>query len=239
MPSERVYEVDFSGGNLSPSLDARGWGDMRIGRSGPGVGSSAADPQGLKLSVIFDDQPAAIGVYAVLPEGNLPLASRLTTSVEFDRPEGLPGTSGSDRPEPWAVVLQVKFGDEEFVPNEPSVNVTCQFRPVGTRLNTPGHLQGDQAATLIAPLDYASLFPGVFTLEHHFCGVNAADRHSVGFGALTIGPPIRKSDVRVYSNEGLSGEEQDSIGALGVMITNIPQIGEIRVRLRRFTVSVW
>lgn len=237
MPSKPVYEIDFRQGNLLPSLDARGWGDMRIGRSGPGVGASAADPQGLTLSLSFDGEPAAIGVYAVLPEGNLPLASRLTTVVEFDRPEGLP--SGSDRPEPWAVVLQVKFGDENFVQNEPSVNVTCQFRPNGTRLNTPGGLQGDQAATLIAPLDYAALSPGVFTLKHHFCGVNAAGNHSVGFGALTVGPPIHESDMRAYSNEGLSGGQQDWIGALGVTITNIPRVGEIRVRLRSFSVSVW
>lgn len=239
MPSQRVYEVDFRQGNLSPSLDANGWGDMRIGRSGPGVGSSAADPQGLNLSLSFDGEPAAIGLYAVLPEGNLPLARRLTTSVEFDRPEGRPAASGSDRPETWAVALQVKFGDEDFVQNEPSVNVTCQFRTDGTRLNTPRNLQGDQPATLITPLDYATLSPGIFTLEHHFCGVNAAGGHSVGFGALTIGPPIRMSDVRACSNAGLSGEDQDWIGALGVTITNIPGTGEIRVRIRSFAVSVW
>jgi hypothetical protein len=237
MPSKPIYKVDFRQGNLSPSLDARGWGDMRIGRSAPADGASAADPQGLKLSLSFDGDPAAIGVYAVLPEANLMLAGRLTTAVEFDGPEGLP--SGSDRPEPWAVALQVKFGNEDFVPNEPSVNVTCQFRPDGTRLNTPAGLQGDQAATLITPLDYAALSPGVFTLEHHFCGVNAAGKHSVGFGALTVGPPIRESDVRAYSNAGLSGGEQDWIGALGVTITNIPRVGEIRVRLRSFSVSVW
>lgn len=239
MPSKTIYQVDFRGGNLSPTLDARGWGDMRTGGSAAGVGSSSADPQGLKLSLSFDGEPAAIGVYAVLPEGNLPLASRLTTAVEFDQPEGLAVPSESDRPEPWAVALQVKFGDEAFVVNEPSVNVTCQFRPNGTRLNTPMNLQGDQAATLVAPLDYPSLSPGRFTLEHHFCGVNAAGGHSVGFGALSIGPPIRASDVRACSNEGLSGGEQDWIGSLGVTITNIPQTGEIRVRLRSFSVSVW
>jgi hypothetical protein len=237
MPSKPIYKVDFRQGNLSPTLDARGWGDMRIGRSAPGDGAYAADPQGLKLSLSFNGDPAAIGVYAVLPEANLLLAGRLTTAVEFDRPEGLP--SGSDRPEPWAVALQVKFGNEDFDQNEPSVNVTCQFRPDGTRLNTPGGLQGDQAATLITPLDYAALSPGVFTLDHHICGVNAAGKHSVGFGALTVGPPIRESDVRAYSNAGLSGGTQDWISALGVTITNIPRVGEIRVRLRSFSVSVW
>ncbi len=240
MPSERVYAVDFRGGNLTPDPDANGWGDMRVGDSGAGVeASSSAHPQGLNLSVTAAGEPAAIGVHAVLPEGNLPLASRLLTVVEFDQPRGLKPESGSGQPEPWAVALNVKFGDESFVANEPMVPVTCQFRPNGVRLNTPRHLEGDQAAMLITPLDYDGLSPGRFTMEHHFCGVNAPGRYSVGFGTLDVGPPIRESDQRVYSNEGLSGGEQDWIGALGVTLVTLNGTGRIQVRLRSFAVSVW
>ena len=179
MPSERVYAVDFKGGNLTPSLDTKGWGDMRVG-----VGadtSSSADPQGLELAVTAAGAPIGIGAFPV----------------------------------------------------------TCQFRPNGTRLNTPAGLQGDQAAMLITPLDYGDLTPGRFTLEHHFCGVNAANRYAVGFGTLNVGPPIRKFDQRVYSNEGLSGGQQDWIGALGVILVTLNGAGEIGVRLRSFAVSLW
>jgi hypothetical protein len=237
MPSERVYAVDFKGGNLTPSLDTNGWGAMRVG-VGPNT-SSSADPQGLRLEVTADGTPGGIGVHAVLDEADLPLATRLTLQVEFDQPRGDPPASGTGSPEPWAVALSVKFGDEDFVVTEPMVPVTCQFRPNGTRLNTPGGLEGDQAAMLITPLDYAALSPGRFTLEHHFCGVNAVNRYAVGFGALSVGPPIREYDQRVYSNQGLSGGQQDWIGALGVVLVTLNGTGTIRVRLRGFAVSVW
>ncbi|HSM37110.1 MAG TPA: hypothetical protein VK837_11980 [Longimicrobiales bacterium] len=239
MPSDRVYDVDFRDGNLTPSLDGMHWGDMRVG-SGAGIAaSSAADPQGLKLALAGTGSAAGIGVFAVLQEDVLPLASRLLMLVEFDQPAASPPTSGSGAPEPWAVALTVKFGDETFDAQAPMANVTFQFRPPGTRLNTPGHLEGDQPATLTAPMDYEKLAPARFQLEHHFCGVNAAGRYAVGVGTAVVGPPIRASDQRVYSQDGLSGGQQDWIGALGVTLATINGFGHMGVRLRRFSVSLW
>jgi hypothetical protein len=119
------------------------------------------------------------------------------------------------------------------------VPVTCQFNPNGTRLNTPGHLEGDQATFLVTPLDYSQLTPGRFLLEHYFCGINAPGRYSVGYGTLTLSPPLKKSDQRAYSNAGLSGGQQSWIGALGITLVTLTGTGKIMVRLRRFTIATW
>ena len=234
MPRTQVYSVDFSHGNLIPAPDTHGWGPMKQGDSGPAHNpASSPGPQGLTLSVTGDGGPAANGVYAVPGEGVLPLESRLLVRAEFDMPEA------EEESQVWAVALNLKFGSETFLVTEPMVTVTCQFRPNGVRLNTPGHLEGDQAAMLVTPLDYPTLSPGRFQLDHYFCGVNAAGRYSTGFGSLNIDPPIRKGDQRLYSSAGLSGGGQAWIGALGVTLVTLNLPGTMTARLRSFSVWMW
>ena len=242
MPSTQVYTVNFGQGNLTPSLDSNGWGAMKLGDSGPAANPTiAADPQGLTLAVTAAGTPAAIGAYIVLAPNALSLGSRLLTRVEFDRPDAQPTPGAAGVPEPWAVALNVKFGNESFIANEPMTTVTCQFNRQfnGVRLNTPGHQEGDQAAVLVSPLDYPQLSPGRFTLGHHFCGVKAAGRYSTGFGTLSIAPPIRLDDERLYSSVGLSGGQQTWIGALGVTVVTLNGVGRITARLRSFSVWTW
>lgn len=244
MPPVQVYTVDFGSGNLTPSLDPSGWGAMKLGNSGPsGNPTSTSDPQGLTLAVASPGSPgAANGVYVVPGEGVLPLESRLLLQVEFDRPNAIPPQPPAGGvPEPWALALNVKFGNEQFVVGEPMIPVTCQFNRQfnGTRLNTPGHLEGDQAAVLVSPLDYSQLSPGRFRLEHHFCGIKASRGYAIGYGTLSVGPPIRKDDQRVYSNAGLSGGQQTWIGALGITVVTLNGVGQIMARLRTFSVWTW
>lgn len=243
MPATHVYSVDFDGGNLAPSVDANSWGAMKIGHSGAGNNPvSAAEPQGLALSVTANGGPAAIGAYVVLPASKLSLDTRLLMQLEFDRPEGIaPAPPSTAVPEPWAVALNVKFGTENFIANEPMVPVTCQFNRQhnGVRLNTPGSQQADQAAVLAGPLIYSQFTPGRFVLEHHFCGKNAAGKQAVGFGTLSIGPPISSNDQRAYSHPGLSSGSQTWIGALGPTLVTLTGSGEIKVRLRNFAVWLW
>lgn len=237
MAAERVYSVDFKRGDLTPTLDTLGWGPMVVGDSGPAANPvSSGDPQGLTLSVTGAGGPAGIGVHVVFDEDELSLETRLVCRVEFERPQVVSGN-----PEPWAVALAVKFGDESFAGNEKLAAVTCQFRPTGVRLNTPQHLEGDQAVDVISmtPVNYGALTPGHFTLEHYFCGVNAAGRQAVGFGTLSIGAPIGEDDQRVYSNAQLSDGSQDWIGALGVTLATLTGNGRFSVRLRSFSVAMW
>lgn len=242
MPKVPVYAVDFGNGNLSPSLDTHGWGAMKLGDSGPGSDTSSTnDPQGIGLSLTAAGAFSGIGIFAVPGPGVLDLATRLLLEVQFDEPSATrPDPPAPGSPEPWAVALSVEFGDERVLDAEPVVGVTCQFRPNGVRLNTPGHLEApDQAGMLITPLDYAALTPGRFVLQHHFCGINAARGYTIGYGSLTIGPPIRKDDQRVYSNAGLSTGQQTWIGALGVALVTIQGAGRISVRVRSFSVWIW
>lgn len=243
MPSVQVYTVDFSGGNLAPSLDTNGWGAMKVGHSGPSNNpTSSAEPQGLALEVSANGGPAAIGAYVVLGPGVLGLETRLLMQLEFDRPEGVPPSPPSAGvPEPWAVALNVKFGNENFVAAEPMIPVTCQFNRQfnGVRLNTPGSQQTDPAAILVGPLNYSQLTPVRFFLEHYFCGKNAVGKHSIGYGMLSVGPPIKRNDQRAYSNTALSGGQQSWIGALGVTLVTLTGFGQIKVRLRNFTISTW
>jgi hypothetical protein len=242
MPSTQVYTVDFGHGNLAPSLDSNGWGAMKLGNSGSASNpTTSADPQGLTMGVTAAGTPAAIGAYIVLAPNVLNLQSRLLMRTEFDRPDAQQTAGAPGVPEPWAVALNVKFGDENFVANEPMTTVTCQFNRQfnGVRLNTPGHLEGDPAAVLVSPLNYPHLSPGRLTLAHYFCGRNAAGRYSTGFGTLSISPPIALSDERLYSSVGLSGGQQTWIGALGITVVTLNGVGRIAARLRNFTVWMW
>jgi hypothetical protein len=139
------------------------------------------------------------------------------------------------------------------------VHVTCQFNRQfdGVRLNTPTGLQTDQAGLLESPLDFDRyqggpvvlpdgtqkvVEPPIFTLEHSFCGRDAAaNKHVVGGGRLAIArtwlPEVR--DHRVYSSDALrrAGPPVSSVGALGVSLGTLKGVGTMRVRLRTF--SVW
>jgi hypothetical protein len=261
MPPVQVYAIDFSNGNLVPSIDTNGWGSMKQGNSGPNdKPESDGDARGLNLSVYRAPGSvlhAANGVHLVFGQGVLPLATRLLMQVEFDRPNAHPRyvqqpwtvapapiIPGPPTPEPWAVGLPVKFGNENEIANESLVAVTCQFnrQTNGVRLNTPFNEEKDQSPNLVSPLDYAANPPPVFLMEHSFCGIRAAEPtcgRSIGSGSLTIGPPGTKKDQRVYSNIHLSGGQQTWIGALGVILVTIQGTGQIMVRLRRFSISTW
>jgi hypothetical protein len=160
--------------------------------------------------------------------------------IEFDRPNAVPPPQpDTGTPEPWAVALNVKFGSENYVADEPLVAVTCQFngQPSGVRLNTPFNEEKDQSSNLMSPLNYAPTPPSVFLLEHSFCGIKAAGRYSISNGSLTIGPSAITKDQRVGSHKGLSGGQQTWIGALGVTLITRMGFGQIMVRLRRFSIS--
>jgi hypothetical protein len=268
MPPVLVYSVDFSNGNLTPSVDTRGWGVMKPGNSGPGdKPESYSDSEGLTLSVYRAPgtpagHDASNSVY-VLPGANvLPVATRLLLRSEFDRPwaqqtyvqlsptnNQTQGSNTTQAGSPWAVVLGLKFGTVSDTPADKRIPVTCQFNNVtmnGVRLNTPGHVQGDMSTPLESPLDYANYWPAnttnLFSLESAFCGLKAppppvGKGYSVGSGALSIG---NKSDQRVFSNEAFSGAgAQTSVDALGLTLVTQVGVGQIMIRLRSFSVSIW
>jgi hypothetical protein len=128
--------------------------------------------------------------------------------------------------------------------------VTCQFNNVaalhGIRLNAPGNLQGDPSIPLVSPFDYADFWPpnatNIFTLEQAYCGVKssappAANGYVVGSGALSIGD---QRDQRVFSNKDFSAAgAQTYIDALGITLVTQVGVGQIMVRLRSFSVSIW
>ena len=267
MPTVLVYSVDFSHGNLVPSLDTKGWGAMQIGNSGPAFyPEHFSDAHGLTLSIYrapttAPNQDASHTVY-VLPGPNvLPVATRLLLHAEFDRPWAQqnyaplsPVNHPSSQPNttpagsPWAVGVGAKFGGVNDAPSDKRISATCQFNAAvnGVRLNTPDNAQRDPATPLESPLDYSKFWPGsansVFTLEHTFCGVRSAAPpagigYSVGSGALEIG---QKNDERVFSNETFSAAgAQTWIDALGIGLATVTGVGQIMIRLRNFSVSIW
>ena len=268
MPPVLVYSVDFSNGNLVPSLHANGWGAMKRGNSGAASRpESFADSKGLNLGLYRDaatpaGQDATNTVYVVLGANVLPVASRLLLRTEFDQPWARPAyapltptnfqTQGSNTTtagSPWAIALNVKFGTENDAPTDRRITSTCQFNNTtgnGVRLNTPGHAQGDMSTPLDSPLDYANYWPAnatnLFSLESAFCGLKsspppAGNGYCVGNGAMTIG---NRRDQRVQSSVAFSGAgAQTWIGALGVALVTQQGVGQILIRLRTFSVSIW
>ena len=268
MPPVLIYAVDFSNGNLVPSLDTNGWGAMQLGSSGAGdKPEKFSDAKGLTLSVYrAPGTPAghdANHSVSVLPGTNVvPVATRLLMRTEFDRPWAqqnyVPLTPASNQPQgsnttqagsPWAVGIGPKFGGVNDVPSDKRIPVTCQFNNVtsnGVRLNSPGHLQGDMSTPLDSPLDYANYWPAnatnLFTLEQAYCGLKssappAGNGYAVGSGALTIGT---KRDQRPFSNPSFSAPgAQTWIDVLGITLVTQVGVGQIQIRLRSFSVSVW
>ena len=251
MPPIAVYRVDFAGGNLTPELDVHGWGPMVLSPPVAGI-DSQNEPGGLHLYYRreFHEPPGEHRVRVPVPREALPLPIRLFTRVSFESPKGIARFPAGVMAElePWAVALRVRFGSLVAVPGseDESAHVTCQFHPLGVRLNTPFSLQGDPAAILDGPLDYGKyqggwwLFPPTsFHLEHAFCGIPARvasqdQPHIVGSGSLSIGG---KQDHRVYSHGSYSGPtEEGFIKELSVVLTmTAASYGDISVRLRTFT----
>ena len=267
MPPVLVYTVDFSNGNLAPSLDTNGWGAMQIGSSGAAdKPEKYSDSKGLTLSIYrAPGAPAGHDVnhsVYVLPGANVvPVATRLLLRTEFDRPWAQQnyapltptnnqtlGSNTTQAGSPWAVALGPKFGALNDTSTDKRIVVTCQFNRTanGVRLNSPGHLQGDMSIPLDSPLDYSNYWPAnttnLFTLEQAYCGLKSAaapggNGYAVGCGALSIG---NKRDQRVFSNAGFSGAgAQTWIDALGITLVTQMGVGQIVVRLRTFAVLIW
>ena len=268
MPPVLIYSVDFSNGNLAPSLDTNGWGAMQLGSSGAGdKPEKYSDAKGLTLSVYrAPGTPAGHDVnhsVYVLPGANVvPVATRLLLRAEFDRPwaqenyvpltptnNQTQGSNTTQAGSPWAVAVGPKFGGLNDTPADKRIPVTSQFNNVtsnGVRLNTPGHVQGDMSTPLDSTLDYSNYWPAnttnLFTLEQAYCGLKSSappggKGYAVGCGALSIG---NRHDQRVFSNEGFSAAgAQTWIDALGITLVTQVGIGQIMVRLRSFSVSVW
>jgi hypothetical protein len=268
MPPVLVYTVDFSNGNLAPSLDANGWGSMQIGSSGAADKPEMFnDAKGLTLSVFrAPGTPAGHdanhSVY-VLPGANVvAVATRLLLRVEFDRPwaqqnyvplaptnHQTEGSNATTAGSPWAVGIGPKFGTVNDTPADKRVVVTCQFNKItsnGVRLNTPGHLQGDMSTPLDSPLDYANYWPAnatnLFTLEQAYCGLKSSAAPAGNGYAVGSGALTigNRHDQRAFSNPGFSAAgAQTYIDALGVTLVTQVGIGQIQVRLRSFAVSIW
>jgi hypothetical protein len=263
MPPVLIYSVDFSNGNLAPSLDANHWGAMQLGNSGPGDNPEKfSDSKGLTLSV-YRAPATPVGhdanhsVY-VLPGANvLPVATRLLLRAEFDSPWARPNyvalaptnyqTQGSNTNQagsPWAVGLGLKFGGVNDVATDKRIPVTCQFNNVtshGVRLNTPGHLQGDMSTPLVGPLDYADFWPpnatNIFTLEQLYCGFKSSAPpagNGYAVGSGALSIGNRK-DQRAFSNKDFSAAgAQTYVDALGITLVTQQGVGQIIVRLRSF-----
>ena len=268
MPPVLIYSVDFSNGNLAPSLDIKNWGAMQIGNSGAAdMPEKFGDSKGLTLSVFrAPGTPAGHdanhSVY-VLPGPNaLAVATRLLMRVEFDRPwaqlnyvaltptnHQTQDSNTTQAGSPWAVGIGPKFGTVNDTPADKRIPVTCQFNNAtsnGVRLNTPGHLQGDMSTPLDTPLDYANYWPAnptnLFTLEQAYCGLKSSAAPAGNGYAVGSGALTigNRHDQRVFSNPAFSGAgAQTFIDALGVTLVTQQGIGQIQVRLRSFAVSIW
>ena len=268
MPPVLIYSVDFSNGNLVPSLDTNSWGAMQLGTSGAGdKPEKYSDSKGLTLSIYrAPGTPAGHDVnhsVYVLPGANVvPVATRLLLRVEFDRPWAqqnyVPltptnnqtlGSNTTQAGSPWAVGIGPKFGAVNDTPGDKRIPVTCQFNNVtsnGVRLNSPGHLQGDMSTPLDSPLDYSNYWPAnttnLFTLEQTYCGLKSSP--PPGGNGYAVGSGAlsigNKKDQRVFSNAAFSGAgAQTYIDALGVTLVTQTGFGQIMVRLRSFAVSIW
>lgn len=221
MPPLEVYSINFANGSLQPSLDANGWQAMRFGGSSAGTLQTTFGNGGLYLSAErplgAKDRGVHNSVYVLPPvptetgasvPGMLSLASRLIMRVEFDLPDAVAAGPGV-KAEAWAVVLRLKFANnpleprERDVPDEPSINVTCQFNNNtngrnGVRLNDPDRAQDattNKAPDLDSPLSYSRYKPGCFglgratqfILSFAFSGIQAGP---VPTGTRKLGDPL-------------------------------------------------
>lgn len=185
----------------------------------------------------------------------------LPGSVEAGHPG--PSVGEVSVPEPWVVALSVSPASDLL--SDSMLVLTCQFnsRLNGVRLNTPrnaqgtGPLQTDTALCLETPLNYdiyqggymafpngtdGVVDPPIFSLEHSFCGWNAAaNKHTPGCGWLKIYRSWQPEaqDHRVFSSDAFTSSpgQVTAIGALGVSLVTLNGFGRMSVRLRTF--SIW
>jgi hypothetical protein len=292
MPFVETYSVDFSNGNLHPSVNVLGWPDMvwsqlratlddipelipdasgitlRMSRSAPTNGSLAANsvyvvpavPVQMRLFMrVTFDLPRAHGFLPTPQGARESLGEAAMPSPTEPQPDVLAVPRGIGHhvltvPEPWAVGLLVSGLDT--VPNDNTVNVTCQFHVKdtrsGVRINTPGALQADRPVYLDTPLDYSQYEggddyePALFTLEHSFCGAGVQTTgHTPGAGSLKIygySPDAgytERRDHRVYSSTALAlmSPLPTNIQALSATLASAGGEGQMDVRLRRL--SIW
>ena len=284
MPPVLVYDVDFTSGSLQPTVDSEEWGNMLFGGSTAGAYHDFVDG-GLLLTATRSnilEGGVSSAVYVVLPTPdpsppNLALsrASRLKLHVEFDLPHATPSdapppghmlarathgisTGLPKPPQPWAVSLRVKLGDETDVLGEALMNVTCQFHDTGVRLNDPSKAQdapSNKSLDLDSPLDYDSWGLTQFHLGFMYSGIQAGPApatphqrgddlgYAVGCGFLEMkpfdNPRFAKYDQRLFSSTQLSKSNQTWIGALGVGVGTVNFEGTMKARLKRFSVYEW
>jgi len=209
-------------------------------------------------------------VYVVLPPRKLPRETRFTLHVEFDSPTANPEGTTAAPALPWAVALRVKIdpGNATDLPTDHRIDVTCQFRQDGVKLNDPDKAEDDaknpynKTRDLLGPFHYADFQFGTaraqFSLDFVYCGTQAGPRptlqhhvgeklgYAVGCGLLDIqtvpnaSNPIATElgDRRVFSSTKLSTPDTASIGALGIGVGTVNYVGTMSARLKRFSVAM-
>ena len=266
MPPREVYSVDFTGSNMTP-VTTENWGPLVLGGSTNGFKSAVPTLRGLQLHMTRDTaQTAGVSntVFVVPPAGSFPIDSRFRMRVWFETPFAQPLPDAGAQPpqlENWAVTLTAKLqGSAVDLPTDTFFAVTCQFRRSGesngVRLNGVTELQADQTAYLDSPLNYHAYRAGClgfgrapqFLLEMNFCGKQSGpipngqqtDPPKLGYAVVSASLSIAdRTDHHVFSTDDLSTDSQTHIGALGVALATIGGVGQYRVRLRRFAISLW
>jgi hypothetical protein len=266
MPPREVYSVDFTSSNMTP-VTTENWGPLVLGGSANGFKSAVPTSRGLQLHMTRDaaqTDPVSNSVVVVPPAGAFPIDSRFRMRVWFETPFAQPLPDAGREPtqlENWAVALSAKLeGSATDLPTDTYFAVTCQFRRVadsnGVRLNGVKELQADQGGYLDSPINYHAYRAGClgfgrapqFMLEMNFCGKQSApipsgqqtDPPQLGYavvsGSLSIDD---RADHRVLSTNNLTTDSQSHIGSLGVVLATLGGVGQYRVRLRRFAISLW
>ncbi len=260
------YLVQFDGGNVKPVRDRWNWGHMKEGVSSANFIAESYWWDGLNLSLYRPAPPPPLvpvskTVYVVLGNRPLRLQSRILLRLEFERPwaqaayvqqpwdpSNVPAAAPApppQKPEPWAIGLNIKVGDENDVDTEARVGATCQFNSKGVRLNVPGAEEKPYFNTLPeieTPLNYESFNPFgqpavPFFLELDFTGISqsTAPHLSQGTARLEVGS---KTDTRIFTHGGLyPGGAPSHITALGAALVTATGVGQIMARLSSF--SVW
>lgn len=216
----------------------------------------------LELRVEFDRPRAAPDVTNVPPSAdvtNIPPMAMARRVNLGDGENDLPTATAEPTIPPWAVALRIKAGNENDLPDDALINVTCQFHNTGVRLNDPNKAQDaktNQSTDLDSPLIYDQWDATQFNLGFAYSGIQAGPLtrtprkvgddlgYAVGCGFLEMvneyDPNFgRKGDRRLFSSAALSRSDQTGIGALGVAVGTINFMGTMSARLKRFSVLAW
>jgi hypothetical protein len=266
MPPREVYSVDFTNSNMTP-VTTESWGPLVLGGSSNGFKSAVPTSRGLQLHMTRDATEAEAvsnAVFVVPPTGAFPIDSRFRMRVWFETPfaQSLPDAGfPPPRLESWAVALTAKLeGSAVDLPTDTYFAVTCRFERSdesnGVRLNGVKELQADRTAYLDSPLNYHAYRAGClgfgrapqFLLEMNFCGKQSGpiptgqqdDPPKLGYAVVSASLSIAdRADHHVLSTNNLTTDRQTHIGALGVALATLSGVGQYRVRLRRFAISLW